>query len=97
MHQCNLMCAGRLPATRIQPRRGAAAIFWSRFPDGAPDPRMWHAACPVYKGAKWTLQKFKEIPRLHGEWALDNWSAEDGSPRQPRWEEAPQKPNSIMP
>jgi len=36
--------------------------------------------------AKFTLQKFKEFPRVTGEWKMsEDWSAENGSKNPPRW------------
>ena len=26
------------------------------------DPISWHTGCKVYKGVKWTMQKFAEVP-----------------------------------
>jgi len=66
-------------------------MFPSRFLDGHPDPAMWHGACRVTQGAKFTLQKFKEIPRVNGEWIMDpDWTMENGSQRPAKW--VPLKP-----
>ena len=48
---------------RIKPRRGMAVFFTSSLRDGSPDMLSWHAGCPVEKGEKYTLQKFKEFPK----------------------------------
>ena len=49
----------------FRPRKGSALLFWSA-PMGnasAAHPHMWHGGCRVWRGEKWTLQKFKEMRR----------------------------------
>ena len=54
----------------VIPLRGAALLFLSAEPDAAGrfsrtsrgSSRMWHGGCRVWRGEKWTLQKFKELP-----------------------------------
>ena len=63
------MCGAReapAEALRVAPRRGMAILFLSAAPHGgAPLPHMWHGGCRVRRGEKWTLQRFKELPRGH--------------------------------
>ena len=50
-------------ALRVTPRRGTALLFMSASPhNGSLLPAMWHGGCRVYRGEKWTVQKFKELP-----------------------------------
>ena len=51
---------------RVTPRRGWAALFLSVRPDAPAEglPHMWHGGCAVRAGEKWTLQLFKELPRV---------------------------------
>ena len=51
-------------AVLAPPRRGSALLFWSAPPDDmdAGLRHMWHGACRVMQGEKWTLQKFKQPP-----------------------------------
>lgn len=46
---------------QVRPRRGAALVFWSVRPDGAPDPTIWHAGClpRASTRGRWVMQKFK--------------------------------------
>lgn len=56
---------------RVQPKAGAAAIFWSLRDDGAVDPASWHGGARVvgedggssyFDRGKWTLQSFRQLP-----------------------------------
>lgn len=51
---------------RVAPRRGWAVLFLSVRPDAPAEglPHMWHGGCAVSAGEKWTLQVFKELPRV---------------------------------
>ena len=39
-------------------------MFWHDLVNGTGDPFAWHTGCGVRHGTKWTLQKFKETPRV---------------------------------
>lgn len=43
-------CISRLA---VKPQKGRAVLFYSQNPDGTPDERSLHGACPVVKGVKW--------------------------------------------
>ena len=55
---------------RVQPKAGAAAVFWSLGDDGAVDPASWHGGARVvggeggsyFENGKWTLQSFRQLP-----------------------------------
>ena len=49
---------------RLRPRRGTAAVFYTRQPDASLDPRAWHFGAPVLSSSqvKWTVQIFKALP-----------------------------------
>lgn len=40
-------------------------LFYSRDQNGEVDPYSWHGGAAVLGTGKWTLQKFKEVPREH--------------------------------
>lgn len=66
---------------RVEPRAGRAAVFPSSLPDGLPDVSTWHAGCPTQPNhKKYTLQFFRELPRVYGEWDYD-----PGSMKVPSW------------
>jgi len=47
----------------VQPELGSVVLFWTRRDDGSIDPCSWHGGEEVGDlCAKWTLQKFKEVP-----------------------------------
>jgi len=50
---------------RVQPEEGTVCVFWTRLDDGEIDRHSWHGGSPVPKEGdwKWTLQKFKEVPK----------------------------------
>lgn len=52
------------PPIRTQAIEGAAAVFFHNHPNGAADPFSWHGGCLPLSGTKWTLQKFKEMPKM---------------------------------
>jgi len=62
----DLCVAASAPGSlRVRPRRGDALLFLSVHPEtGEAFPQMWHAGCPVARGHKWTLQKFKETVQV---------------------------------
>ena len=61
---CEPSHASSPSSIRVAPQRGAALLFWSADREqGRGLEQMWHAGCKVRRGAKWTLQKFKERPR----------------------------------
>ena len=47
----------------VRPQRGSALLYWSASPDDYSHGyrAMWNGGCRVWRGEKWTLQKFKEI------------------------------------
>ena len=69
---------GQGAALRVAPAKGTAVLFPNRLRDGSPDLNTWHAACPLRGtrggvgggnlGEKVTLQFFKELPRVGGQW-----------------------------
>lgn len=71
---CNEQCAYADDAQvlSIQPKKGMALVVWHVQPDGQPNHLAWHAACQALDGGhRYALQKFKEFPRVSGEWKLD--------------------------
>ena len=65
----------------LKPKLGSALMFDSmRRGTSNPVKTTWHAGCNVVKGTKIILQKFKELPRVTGEWVLDTASS------SPRWQ-----------
>lgn len=47
----------------MRAEEGSVALFWTRRCDGSIDPYSWHGGEGVGgAAAKWTLQKFKEVP-----------------------------------
>lgn len=47
----------------VQAEEGTVVIFWTRQSDGSIDPYSWHGGEAVGEQcAKWTMQKFKEVP-----------------------------------
>mmetsp|Transcript_4926 Transcript_4926/g.7924 ORF Transcript_4926/g.7924 Transcript_4926/m.7924 type:complete len:103 (-) Transcript_4926:112-420(-) len=68
--QCRL--ADKSEVLSVMPKKGMAVVFWSVYPDGFPNTKMWHAACQAMSGDhRYALQKFKEFPRVTGEWVLE--------------------------
>jgi hypothetical protein len=64
----------------IRPKKGTAIVFWNVEADGHPNHNVWHAACQALKGGhRYALQKFKELPRVSGEWVLEGGAA------KPKW------------
>jgi hypothetical protein len=57
-------------AVRTTPRKGRAVVFFHHRADLSPEPLTWHAGCLPLSGDKWTLQKFKELPRKYRREAL---------------------------
>lgn len=51
------------PALLTTATAGAAVVFFHEHPNGSPDPFAWHAGCAPLSNHKWTMQKFKEMPR----------------------------------
>ena len=47
----------------VQPEKGKLVLFYSRNFDGQIDPYSWHGGAIVAGTGKWTMQKFKEIPK----------------------------------
>eukprot|EP01118_Nematostelium_gracile_P007202 TRINITY_DN2331_c0_g1_i1.p1 TRINITY_DN2331_c0_g1~~TRINITY_DN2331_c0_g1_i1.p1 ORF type:complete len:217 (-),score=63.34 TRINITY_DN2331_c0_g1_i1:3-653(-) len=47
----------------IKPEAGKLVLFYSRDRLGNIDPWSWHGGASVLGTGKWTLQKFKEVPR----------------------------------
>jgi len=47
----------------VVPEEGTVVLFWTRRDDGEIDPYSWHGGERVTAGAKWTMQKFKEVPK----------------------------------
>jgi hypothetical protein len=46
----------------MRPKRGDAVLFLASVPEnGKMVPETWHMGCPVLRGTKITLQKFKEV------------------------------------
>lgn len=51
-------CASQM-GLAIKPVMGDTLLFWDMLPDGArTDRRALHAACPIFKGTKWTATKW---------------------------------------
>lgn len=86
--QCRMV--QRSQTLSVRPQKGSALVFWHVEADGRPNMRAWHAACQAMSGPYRTaVQKFKELPRVSGEWVLD---PSDG---QPRWQSRPPSPGSL--
>ena len=71
--RCNTQCrlADKSQVLSVKPVKGTAIVFWSVEADGFPNHNVWHAACQALDGAdRYALQKFKELPRVSGEWVL---------------------------
>mmetsp|Transcript_43849 Transcript_43849/g.103694 ORF Transcript_43849/g.103694 Transcript_43849/m.103694 type:complete len:452 (+) Transcript_43849:38-1393(+) len=50
----------------VHAEEGCVTLFWTRRNDGSIDPYSWHGGEAVGgAAAKWTLQKFKEVPVEH--------------------------------
>ena len=69
-----------IPGLRAFPvQRFDHAVFYVEA-DGHPNHNVWHAACQALKGGhRYALQKFKELPRVSGEWVLEGGAA------KPKW------------
>ena len=81
-YQCRM--AQNSQTLSVRPTKGTAIVFWNVESDGRPNLRTWHAGCQAMSGATRTaIQKFKEAPRVSGEWVLDP------STKQPRWQPLP--------
>ena len=52
-------------ATEAQHRNRRAGSFSGK--EWHPHWWMWHGGCRVWRGTKWTLQKFKEVPGTPGQ------------------------------
>lgn len=83
LKRCNAQCrmAHKAQLLSVKPVKGTAIVFWNVEADGQPNHKVWHTACQALSGApRYALQKFKELPRVSGEWVLD--------PKQgkPRWQ-----------
>ena len=60
---CEQAFASKPEVLLMTPKRGDAILFLSALPDsGEHVPQTWHQGCPVKRGTKLTLQKFKEVP-----------------------------------
>jgi hypothetical protein len=85
LERCNAQCrmAHKAQLLSVQPVKGTAVVFWNVEADGQPNHKVWHSACQALSGPhRYALQKFKELPRVSGEWVLD---PTHGKPRwQPR-------------
>eukprot|EP00929_Paragymnodinium_shiwhaense_P094547 TRINITY_DN55158_c0_g1_i1.p1 TRINITY_DN55158_c0_g1~~TRINITY_DN55158_c0_g1_i1.p1 ORF type:complete len:459 (-),score=100.33 TRINITY_DN55158_c0_g1_i1:108-1418(-) len=57
--------AARSEGIQVKPEEGNACVFWTRQDDGEIDRHSWHAGAPVPQGGewKWTIVKFKEVPK----------------------------------
>jgi hypothetical protein len=53
------------PAVRSIARKGSAVIFFHDQIDLTPESQVWHAGCLPISSDKWTLQKFKELPKAY--------------------------------
>jgi len=47
----------------VKPEKGKLILFYSRDDKGDIDPFGWHGGASVLGTGKWTLQKFKEVPK----------------------------------
>jgi hypothetical protein len=86
--RCNAQChlAHRSQVLSVKPVKGTAVVFWSVEADGFPNHDVWHSACQALAGGeRYALQKFKELPRVSGEWVLHS---ETG---KPQWKPLPGK------
>lgn len=62
--ECSLARKGMNHALAVRPQAGDAVFFWSSYPDGRPNPLMFHTACvAVGGGPREAIQKFKEPVR----------------------------------
>lgn len=56
----------------VRPLPGRAVFFWHEDPQGLALPQQFHAGCPVLRGEKVSLQKFKNFapdhPRCKHSW-----------------------------
>lgn len=43
---------------RVQAQRNTAVFWYNLLPDGTPDNRTLHAACPVLLGQKWVTNRW---------------------------------------
>ena len=67
--QCQM--AQRSQVLSVRPTKGTAVVFWSTEVDGHPNHKVWHSACQALAGRhRYAIQKFKELPRVSGEWVL---------------------------
>lgn len=62
---CDEVNRNSLAFFAVRPLPGRAAIFWHEDTDGQPLPEQFHAGCPVLRGEKLSLQKFKNFAPDH--------------------------------
>lgn len=84
---CSRCRSGSAEPGCVLPRRGDVLMFYSRQPNGAPDPTAWNMECPLVASSgkgkrkapvKWTAQKKKVIlPEFWGVLGKsdEHWSA----------------------
>ncbi len=53
------------PGIRTTARKGTAVVFYHNQLNGDADPLAYHGGCNPESGEKWTLQKFKELPKQY--------------------------------